>query len=157
MDIIQYLDNFIDETQEELQSFKEQLLILEKELDNEDALYEIFKIAHSLTGMTHVIGYKRMYKLMRKIHELFFEICYGSRNIRIEKMTIKMEWIKVLFRSLDALEKYLDNIINLKDKGTDDNEQIIKYLDYIFKDEGIDNNEQIIKDLDDILKNIVTR
>ena len=154
MDINQYLVNFIDETQKELQSFKEQLLILEKELDNEDALYEIFKIAHSVTGLTYTMGYKRMYRLMRKIHEIFFEICYSSRNIRIEKMTIKMEWINVFFRVLDTLEKYLDNIIHFKNEGIDHNESIMKDLDYIL---GTDDNEPIIKDLDYILKSIVTR
>ena len=126
-----YWPIFVDETQKELQSFKEQLLILEKELDNEDALYEIFKIAHSVTGLTYTMGYKRMYRLMRKIHEIFFEICNIIRYI--EKITINIGWINVLFRVLDALEKYLDNIIHFKDEGTDDNEPIIKDLDYILK------------------------
>ena len=70
-----YWPIFVDETQKELQSFKEQLLILEKELDNADAFNEIFRIAHSVTGLTSVMGYKRMHRLMRKIHEIFFEIC----------------------------------------------------------------------------------
>ena len=126
-----YWPIFVDETQKELQSFKEQLLILEKELDNADAFNEIFRIAHSVTGLTYTMGYKRMHRLMRKIHEIFFEICNIIRYI--EKITINIGWINVLFRVLDALEKYLDNIIHFKDEGTDDNEPIIKDLDYILK------------------------
>ena len=79
------------------QSFlQEQLLILEKELDNADAFNEIFRIAHSVTGLTSVMGYKRMHRLMRKIHEIFFEICNIIRYI--EKITINIGWINVLFR-----------------------------------------------------------
>ena len=46
-----------DETQKELQSFKEQLLILEKELDNADAFNEIFRIAHSVVRYHRFLKY----------------------------------------------------------------------------------------------------
>lgn len=47
MDTSQYLDLFIDETKEHLQSLNEHILILEKEPENEDTINEIFRAAHT--------------------------------------------------------------------------------------------------------------
>ena len=48
MDTSQYLDLFIDETKEHLQSLNEHVLILEKEPENKDTINEIFRAAHTL-------------------------------------------------------------------------------------------------------------
>ncbi len=48
MDVSQYLEIFIDETKEHLQSLNEQLLVIEKEPENTDTINEIFRAAHSL-------------------------------------------------------------------------------------------------------------
>ena len=50
MDVSQYLEIFIDETREHLQSLNEQILILEKEPENVDTINEIFRAAHTLKG-----------------------------------------------------------------------------------------------------------
>ncbi len=60
MDVSQYLGIFIDETRGHLQELNEQILILEKEPENEDTINEIFRAAHSLKGMAGTMGYKRM-------------------------------------------------------------------------------------------------
>ena len=59
MDVSQYLEIFIEETKEHLQSLNEQLLVLEKEPDNKETINEIFRAAHSLKGMAGTMGYKR--------------------------------------------------------------------------------------------------
>lgn len=51
MDVSQYLEIFIDETKEHLQSLNEQLLVLETEPENTETINEIFRAAHSLKGM----------------------------------------------------------------------------------------------------------
>ena len=58
MDVSQYLEIFIDESNEHLQSLSDQLLILEKEPENSDTINEIFRAAHSLKGMAGTMGYK---------------------------------------------------------------------------------------------------
>ena len=57
MDLSQYLEIFIDETNEHLQNLNEQLLILEKEPENENTINEIFRAAHSLKGMAGTMGF----------------------------------------------------------------------------------------------------
>ena len=51
MDTSQYLDLFIDETKEHLQSLNEHVLVLEKEPEDADTINEIFRAAHTLKGM----------------------------------------------------------------------------------------------------------
>ncbi|MFR4338804.1 MAG: Hpt domain-containing protein [Lachnospira pectinoschiza] len=60
MDVSQYLEIFIDESNEHLQSLSDQLLILEKEPENSDTINEIFRAAHSLKVLN---GDKRMQNL----------------------------------------------------------------------------------------------
>ncbi|HCL04058.1 MAG TPA: chemotaxis protein CheA, partial [Lachnoclostridium phytofermentans] len=93
MDVSQYLEIFIDETKEHLQSLNEHLLILEKEPENEDTINEIFRSAHSLKGMAGTMGYKRMQRLTHDMENVFSEIRAG-------KMKVKAELVDVLFKGL---------------------------------------------------------
>lgn len=126
MDVSQYLEIFIDETKEHLQSLNEQLLILEKEPGNTDTINEIFRAAHSLKGMAGTMGYKRMQKLTHYMEDLFSEIRNG-------KMKVEAELVDVLFKGLDALENYLASILETADEGTEDNEDIIQALNRILE------------------------
>lgn len=124
MDVSQYLEIFIDETKEHLQTLSDQLMILEQEPENMDTINEIFRAAHSLKGMAGTMGYKRMQRLTHDMENVFQEIRSGN-------MTVKPELVDVLFRGLDALEGYLANILDSADEGTEDNEEIINTLNGI--------------------------
>ena len=100
MDTSQYLDLFIDETKEHLQSLNEHVLVLEKEPENEDTINEIFRAAHTLKGMSGTMGFVRMQRLTHDLENVFSEIRNGNMKVN-EKL------IDVLFRGLDALESYL--------------------------------------------------
>lgn len=121
MDVSQYLEIFIDESNEHLQSLSDQLMILEKEPENSDTINEIFRAAHSLKGMAGTMGYKRMQNLTHDMENVFSEVRNG--NIKVTS-----DMCDVLFQCLDALENYVSNIQNTQDDGTDDNEPIIKAL-----------------------------
>ena len=121
MDTSQYLEIFLDESNEHLQSLSDQLMVLEKEPDNSDTINEIFRAAHSLKGMAGTMGYKRMQNLTHDMENVFSEVRNG--NIKVTS-----DMCDVLFQCLDALENYVSNIQNTQDEGTDDNEPIIKAL-----------------------------
>jgi two-component system chemotaxis sensor kinase CheA len=124
MDVSQYLEIFIEETKEHLQSLNEHLLILEKEPENEGTINEIFRAAHSLKGMSGTMGYKRMQRLTHDMESVFSEIRNG-------KMKVSSELVDVLFKGLDALETYLSNIQSDANEGTEDYEDILKALNDI--------------------------
>lgn len=136
MDVSQYLEIFIDETTEHLQSLNEQLLILEKEPDNTDTINEIFRAAHSLKGMAGTMGYKRMQRLTHDMENVFSEIRNG-------KMNVTAYLVDTLFQGLDALESYLANIQETADEGTDDHQDIIDALNNVLNEGlGTDKKEE---------------
>lgn len=129
MDVSQYLEIFIDETKEHLQSLNQQLLILEKEPENVDTINEIFRAAHSLKGMAGTMGFKRMQKLTHNMENVLSEIRTG-------KMRVSATLVDVLFRCLDALEEYLSSIQSSGDEGEQEHEGIISQLDEFLQTGG---------------------
>lgn len=121
MDVSQYLEIFIDETREHIQNLSDHIMVLEQEPENADTINEIFRAAHSLKGMAGTMGYKRMQHLTHMMENVFSEVRNGT-----VKVTSSM--VDVLFQCLDAVEAYLDEIVNTTEEGDNDNEPIIKLL-----------------------------
>ena len=121
MDVSQYLEIFLDETNEHLQNLNKQILNLEQNPEDSDTINEIFRAAHSLKGMAGTMGYKRMQNLTHDMENVFSEVRSG--NIKVGP-----EMIDTLFQCLDALQEYTDNIKNSSDEGTNENEPLIKLL-----------------------------
>lgn len=135
MDVSQYLEIFIDETKEHLQTLSDQLMILETEPENMDCINEIFRAAHSLKGMAGTMGYRRMQRLTHDMENVFQEIRSGN-------MKVQPELVDVLFRGLDALEAYLNNILESTDEGTEENEEIINTLNSIANKSGVEKKTE---------------
>ncbi len=121
MDLSQYLEIFIDETKEHLQTLNDQVLILEAEPENIDTVNEIFRAAHSLKGMAGTMGFKRMQRLTHDMENVFSEIRNG-------KLNVDADMVDIVFKCLDAIEGYLSNIMDSADEGTEDNEELIGLL-----------------------------
>lgn len=124
MDVSQYLEIFLDETNEHLTNLNTRIMELESDPENMDTINEIFRAAHSLKGMAGTMGYKRMQTLTHDMENVFSEVRNGV-------IKVNSEIIDVLFQCLDALEEYKDNIQGSADEGTNDNEPIIKMLNTI--------------------------
>jgi len=135
MDVSQYLEIFIDESNEHLQSISDGVMVLEKEPDNQDTINEIFRAAHSLKGMAGTMGYKRMQNLTHDMENVFSEVRNGN-------ISVTSEMCDVLFQCMDALETYVENIQTNQDEGTDDNEDIIKALNAFIAGVGGDNKDK---------------
>ena len=130
MDVSQYLEIFIDETSEHLQNLSDCIMELEKDPENMATINEIFRAAHSLKGMAGTMGFKRMQRLTHDMENVFQEV-------RSEKVKVTSSMIDLLFKCLDAIEGYLDNVKASSDEGTEDNELIIKELnDFIAAEDG---------------------
>ncbi|MDE5873625.1 MAG: Hpt domain-containing protein, partial [Lachnospiraceae bacterium] len=127
MDLSQYLEIFIDETKEHLQTLNDQVLILEAEPENIDTVNEIFRAAHSLKGMAGTMGFKRMQRLTHDMENVFSEIRNG-------KLNVNADMVDIVFKCLDAIEGYLTNIIESADEGTEDNEELIGLLNDALED-----------------------
>ena len=124
MDVSQYLEIFIDETAEHIQSLSDNIMALENEPEDHDVINEIFRAAHSLKGMAGTMGFKRIQHLTHDMENVFQEV-------RNDKIKVNGDIIDVLFQCLDAIEGYLNIIKETSDEGTNDNEGIIAALNGI--------------------------
>lgn len=129
MDTSQYLDIFLDESKEHLQNLSDQIMDLEQNPENMDTINEIFRAAHSLKGMAGTMGYKRMQTLTHDMENVFSEVRNGT-------FKVQSGMIDVLFKCLDALEEYVDNIQQTTEEGTNDNQDLIDILNSILKNNG---------------------
>ena len=129
MDVNQYLEIFLDETREHLESLNAQILKLEQEPEDADTINEIFRAAHSLKGMAGTMGYKRMQALTHDMENVFSEIRNGT-------MKVNSNLVDTLFQCLDALEEYTANIQETADEGVNDNQQLIAQLNKYLKSQG---------------------
>ncbi len=124
MDVSQYLEIFIDETNGHLQNLSDCIMSLEKDPENMDTINEIFRAAHSLKGMAGTMGFKRMQRLTHDMENVFQEVRSGN-------MSVTSGLVDVLFQCLDAIDAYLENVKESSEEGTDDNEAIIQELNDI--------------------------
>lgn len=137
MDVSQYLEIFLDEAREHLQNLNTRIMELESDPESMDTINEIFRAAHSLKGMAGTMGYSRMQNLTHDMENVFSEVRNGN-------LKVKPEMVDVLFRCLDALEEYTDNIQSAADEGTNDNEPLIRQLNS-FLDAKADKKKETAK------------
>ena len=130
MDVSQYLQIFIEESKDNLQTLNENLLNLENNPTDTETLNAIFRVAHTLKGMAGTMGFVKMQKLTHTVENVLSEIRAGS-------LEINSNIVDILFQSLDALENYVEEITNTSNEGSEDYSEIITALGKI-----IDNQEK---------------
>jgi len=121
MDMNQYLEIFIEEGKEHLQSLNQSLLQLEKNPQDISMLNEIFRAAHTLKGMSATMGFNKMSVLTHDMENVLDEL-------RHNRIKITPELTDLLFKCLDALEFYLNSIIETGSEGSNEYTEIIQQL-----------------------------
>ncbi|KYD00029.1 hypothetical protein B4102_1041 [Heyndrickxia sporothermodurans] len=103
MEMGQYLEIFIEESKEHLQSCNEQLLLLEKNPEDLSIVNEIFRSAHTLKGMSATMGFEDLANLTHKMENVL-------DAIRNEKIKVTPEILDVVFLAVDDLEFMVESI-----------------------------------------------
>lgn len=128
MDVSQYLQIFIEESKDNLQTLNENLLNLENNPDDIETLNAIFRVAHTLKGMAGTMGFVKMQKLTHTVENVLSEIRAG-------KLAVNSSIVDTLFQSLDALENYVEEITNTSNEGNEDYAELVKALGRIIENE----------------------
>ena len=103
MDTSQYMDMFIEESKEHLQSCNEHLLELEKSPDDLTIVNEIFRAAHTLKGMSATMGYEDIANLTHVMENIL-------DAIRNSKLRVTTEILDVVFEAVVYLEQMVYDI-----------------------------------------------
>ncbi|RJS81415.1 chemotaxis protein CheA [Methanophagales archaeon] len=130
VDVSEYMGLFVNESREHLQSISRNLLTLEKEPENADAINETFRAVHTLKGMAATMGYPDMENLSHEMENVLDVLRKGGK---IEKGTVD-----VLLECLDGLETLVEDVAAGKAVKRDLT-PLYKKLDYILpKKEGVE-------------------
>lgn len=129
MELSQYLEVFIEESKENLQTCNEQLLELEKNPEDLTIVNEIFRSAHTLKGMSATMGYEDLANLTHKMENVL-------DAIRNEKIKVSPEILDVVFKSVDDLEAMVLSIADGGD-GKRDVTEVVAMLEAIEKGESL--------------------
>ena len=103
MDISEYLPMFLAEGREHLQELNLAVVRIEERPDDQETVDEIFRIAHSLKGMSATMGFAGMAALTHEMEDVF-------ELLRQRKGGLPREAIDVLLECLDALSAAVDAI-----------------------------------------------
>ncbi|HHW12415.1 MAG TPA: chemotaxis protein CheA [Firmicutes bacterium] len=104
MDVSQYLNVFMDECQEHLQSLNQSLLALEQDPDNTEILNSIFRAAHTLKGASATMGFNKMSNVTHAMEDVL-------SLLRQSELKVNAEIINTLFEALDLLEVLAQGIM----------------------------------------------
>ena len=121
MEMNQYLDVFIDESREHLQSVNDHLLQLEENPDDIAIVQEIFRSAHTLKGMAATMGFDEIADLTHHMENVL-------DNIRNQKTEVTTNVLDLLLEAVDSLETMVGLIAEGGD-GKRDVGQLVERLD----------------------------
>ncbi|SES67920.1 two-component system, chemotaxis family, sensor kinase CheA [Natronincola peptidivorans] len=134
MDMSQYLDIFMEESKENLQSMNDILMKLESSPEDISLLNEIFRIAHTLKGMSGTMGFSNISSLTHEMENILDDIRNG-------KIRISNNVIDLLFECFDELEKYVNEIEKHNNEGGLSSSDLIEKLQQLMKAQEDDGSK----------------
>ncbi len=103
MELEEYLPMFLAESREHLEHLNLAVVRIEEQPDDRETVDEIFRIAHSLKGMSATMGFAAIAALTHKMEDVF-------ELLRQRAGGLERKVIDVLFACLDALEGAVEAI-----------------------------------------------
>jgi two-component system, chemotaxis family, sensor kinase CheA len=132
MGMNQYLEVFLDEGREHLQSINQNLLRLENNPNDMSIINEIFRSAHTLKGMSATMGFEDMANLTHQMEN----VLDGIRN---GKLVFSSQLLDIIFGGIDHLENMIESIAEGGD-GKEDVEEVIAKLKAIETGQALDSS-----------------
>ncbi|MHC0038168.1 chemotaxis protein CheW [Pseudoneobacillus sp. C159] len=103
MDLSSYINMFIEESREHLQTINDELLKLEIEPENLSIINEIFRSAHTIKGMAGSMDFNDLATLTHQMENVL-------DLLRQSKLNVTSEIMDVIFQCVDIIEKMVDDI-----------------------------------------------
>ncbi|TYZ23504.1 chemotaxis protein CheA [Selenomonas ruminis] len=128
METNQYMEMFLDESHEHLQSLNEGLLSLEENSEDVSVVNDIFRNAHTLKGMSATMGYNKIAELTHEMEDVL-------DLIRKEQLKLDEDIIDTLFKCLDSLEQMINSVADGESEDVVDVSDLVAKLSAISKGE----------------------
>ena len=112
MDVSEYLPMFLAEAREHLQELNLAVVRIEEQPEDGATVDEIFRIAHSLKGMSATMGFAGMAALTHQMEDVFELLRQRSGGLTRETVDVLLECLDALEGATDAIEA--DGVENLE-------------------------------------------
>ncbi|QTM99432.1 chemotaxis protein CheA [Sediminibacillus dalangtanensis] len=129
METNEYLEVFIDESKEHIQSLNDHLLELEKNPSDLTMVNEIFRSAHTLKGMSATMGYQDLADLTHKMENVL-------DAVRNQQLMVTTAILDVVFEAVDQLEEMVLDIAS-GGEGRKDVVRLVEQLNAIERGEAL--------------------
>ncbi len=129
----QYLDAFIGESKEEITKLNNSLLTLESDPNDQGAMDQIFRTAHTLKGNFGAMGFEAAANLAHAMEDLLDEMREGNMQVTPDVMDL-------IFASVDQIEAIV-NEIEEDGEATVDTSEMVNQLRAVLE-EGVESAEQ---------------
>jgi two-component system, chemotaxis family, sensor kinase CheA len=104
MDVSEYLPMFLAEGREHLQELNLAVVRIEEHPDDPETVDEIFRIAHSLKGMSATMGFAGMAALTHEMEDVFELLRQRSGGLGRDAVTVLLRCLDALAEAVDAIE-----------------------------------------------------
>jgi len=129
MDMSQYLEIFIEESNEHLQHMNQIMLDLENRPDDLSLLNEVFRIAHTIKGMSGTMGFTKTANLTHEMENVL-------HLVRSKEIEVSDQIVDILFECFDTLEEYINHLSNTGEEGDLDSTELVNKLKAVEKNRG---------------------
>jgi len=134
-DMQEYLDLYLSEAEDLLQSLNESLLEFEKTPEKQEYIDEIQRCAHTLKSSSASMGFNQISELSHCMEDVL-------GGMKKEEIEINDYVVDIIFECFDVLERGVDNVRNGRDEPEVSN--VLKHLNKI-KEGRIDSLEKDVE------------
>ncbi|HBT49899.1 MAG TPA: hypothetical protein DEA61_08830 [Caldanaerobacter subterraneus] len=135
--MLDYLDAYVEETEEQLSRLEQLFLEIEKNTNQAEILNEIFRIIHTIKGSSATMGFSMVADFCHRLENLFDKLRKGEFGI-------DDYLIDVLFKSFDTLKEMVSASIKGENYDSYILEELINAIDS-FKQMNANNNGKNIE------------
>ena len=95
-EMAEYLQTFLDETEEQLDDLVETMLALERDANNKDDLNEAFRLIHSIKGSAGMMGFDNITVLTHHLENRFERFRSGAEQLNEPTMNLVLRCVDFL-------------------------------------------------------------
>ncbi len=126
-DIPEIFDEFVDLAKEQLQLIENQLLVLEKDPQNDDAINDVMRYLHSIKGSSSNLELEDMGDLVHIVESII-------SAVRSKKILLSNKLIDLFLQAIDVAKLHLEDILlakenNLQLQGVEAHVELMKRLE----------------------------
>ncbi|MBF0123172.1 MAG: hybrid sensor histidine kinase/response regulator [Candidatus Omnitrophica bacterium] len=132
-DKTQFLTGFKAETREHRQTLSAGLIKMEKSPDDKELLKVLMRTAHTIKGLSTMMGYKRIADIAHKMEDGFEQALEG-------KVLLKKPHFDVFLKCVDAIDPLLEDKVTWADKGVERPfaDELFSEVDAVFSGKMVD-------------------